>query len=65
MNSFILAQAALYSNIRPIRWDYALTLNNDGTTYVSGNYMDQIHPTQAAQSLLVAPVFAAVPELLQ
>jgi hypothetical protein len=65
MNAFILAQAALSSNIRPIRWDYALTLNNDGTTYVSGNYMDQIHPTQAVQSLLVAPVFAAVPELLQ
>lgn len=65
MNAFILAQAALYPNIRPIRWDYAVTANNDGTTYVAGNYIDQIHLTQAAQPLLVPPVFAAVPELLQ
>jgi hypothetical protein len=65
MNAFILAQAALFPNIRPIRWDYAITLNHDGTTYVPGNYIDQIHPTQAAQPLLVYPVFDAVPELLE
>ena len=62
LNSFVLGLKGVHF----LRWDLALTLNNDGVTFVSGNYFgDQIHENATGHNLKYLRAQIDVPALFQ
>jgi lysophospholipase L1-like esterase len=60
LNTFLLALAA---DVKKIRFDYALTTNNDGVTWNASLFQDVNHPTAAGHAAMYARIQADWPEL--